>query len=138
MSRRRIHITQVDLMRLKRMILEFEQTSGRDQRHLGELQDELRRAKIVASSEVPPEVITMNSRVRIQDLHSGEEMVLTLAYPAEADIDRQRISVLAPVGTALLGYKVGDVISWSVPAGTRRFKVLEMLYQPEAAGDFNR
>lgn len=138
MSRRRIYITQVDLIRLKRMILEFEQSGGRDQRHIGELQRELGRAKIVASSEVPPEVITMNSRVRFQDLDSGEETVYTLTYPAEADIVRQRISVLAPIGTALLGYKVGDVITWTVPAGTRRLKVLEMLYQPEAAGDFNR
>jgi len=82
-------------------------------------------------------VITMNSRVCLQDLETGEDLVYTLAFPTDADLESGKISVLAPIGTAMIGYRVGDIIKWQVPAGTRKFKVKSMHYQPEAAGDYH-
>jgi regulator of nucleoside diphosphate kinase len=64
-------------------------------------------------------------------------MVYTLVFPSEANFDEGKISVLAPVGTAMLGYRVGDSIEWEVPSGRRRLKVEELIYQPEASGDYN-
>lgn len=79
----------------------------------------------------------MNSMVRLKDLDSGEEMTYTLVFPDMADISSKKISILAPIGTALIGYKVGDSIEWEVPAGIRKLKVEEIVYQPEAAGDYH-
>jgi len=98
---------------------------------------ELNRATVIAPTEVPPDVITMNSRVRLLDLDTGEEMIFTLVFPAQADIAESKISVLAPIGTAMLGYRVGDTFTWEVPDGERTLQVKELLYQPEAAGDYH-
>jgi regulator of nucleoside diphosphate kinase len=82
---------------------------------------------------VPADVVTMNSEVRLMDLDSGETKVYTLVFPSQAR-SKNAVSVLAPIGTAILGYRVGSVIEWRVPRGVRRLKVLAVLYQPEAAG----
>ena len=87
---------------------------------------------------MPPDIVTMNSRIRLTDLDSAEELVYTLVYPAEADYAAGKISVLAPVGTALLGERVGNEIVWDVPGGTRRLRIEELLYQPESSGDLDR
>ena len=81
-------------------------------------------------------MITMRSKVRLKDLVSGETNVYSLVFPTEADYSEGKISVLAPIGTAILGYKRGDTIEWPVPSGLRRLKVDKVLYQPEAAGNF--
>ena len=73
----------------------------------------------------------------MKDLDTQEEMTYTLVFPADANIKENKISVLAPIGTAMIGYKVGDVIEWPVPSGQRRLKVIGILYQPEAAGDYH-
>jgi regulator of nucleoside diphosphate kinase len=80
----------------------------------------------------------MNSTVRLRDLDTGDMETYTLVYPAEADVDEQLISVLAPIGTAILGYRVGDVIKWPVPGGFVRLRVEKILYQPERAGARDR
>ncbi|MDY0384416.1 MAG: nucleoside diphosphate kinase regulator [Geobacter sp.] len=134
---RQIVITEFDLERLQRLIEEMEEFPARDNRYLDELSEELLRAEVVAPEEIPPQVITMNSRVRLQDLDSKAELEYTLVFPPEANLDQGKISVLAPVGMAMIGYRVGDTISWKVPAGLKRLKVKKILYQPEAAGDFN-
>jgi regulator of nucleoside diphosphate kinase len=100
---------------------------------LGGLADELLRARVVPRAEIPPDVVTMNSTVRVRDLETGEEETYTLVYPGEADIEANKLSVLAPVGTALLGYRAGDVVEWPVPAGVTRFRVEEVLSQPRSA-----
>jgi regulator of nucleoside diphosphate kinase len=79
----------------------------------------------------------MNSRVKLVDLESDETMEYTLVFPQDADLAEGKISVLAPIGTAMLGYRVGDVFSWQVPSGERRIRVEAILYQPEAAGDYD-
>lgn len=101
--------------------------------NLAGLAGELRRARVVPRAELPPDVVTMGSTVRLRDLETDEEETYTLVYPDEADIAADKLSVLAPVGTALLGYRAGDEVEWPVPAGVRRFRVEEVLFQPVSA-----
>ena len=134
----RIYITDFDLKRLKGLIKYAEER--RDQRvtaHLEELDEELERAEIVKPEEIPGDVITMNSTFHLSDLDSGEEVLYTLVFPAKADSTNGKISILAPVGTAVLGYRVGDTVEWKVPVGVKRLKVNEIIYQPEAARDYH-
>lgn len=132
-----IYITEVDLARLRKLI-EAASDSGVDSNtpYMNKLEDELDRANIVDPKEIPMDAITMRSKVRLKDLESRKEMIYSLVFPHEADADEGRISVLAPVGTAMIGYRVGDIIEWEVPSGLRRLKVEEVLYQPEASGDY--
>ena len=134
---RTIYITSFDLSRLGELLEVASEFSGRDNKHLEELTKELLRAEVVDAKSIPADVITMNSRVRLIDLDSKEERIYTLVFPSEANIDDNKISILAPIGTAMLGYRVGDTISWHVPAGIRRLKVTDILYQPESAGDYH-
>ena len=137
MIHRTIYITDLDLRRLTSLIENALDSDSKDREYLDKLQEELDRGKVVPASEIPKEVITMNSRARLVDLDTGETEELTLVFPENADISQARISVLAPIGTAMLGYKVGDVFEWEVPAGKRRLKVESIIYQPEAAGDYH-
>lgn len=133
-----IYITELDRQRLEKLIELARQRDGAaNYEYLNRLEQELERAETVARAAVPPDVITMRSKVRLRDLDSGEEVVYTLVFPTEADSGGGKISVLAPIGTAMLGYRVGSRIEWQVPSGLRRIKVEEILYQPEAAGDDN-
>lgn len=136
MKKRDIYITEFDLLRLEKLI-EEKRSSGADSEYLHDLEEELNRAKVVDSKDIPDDVITMNSKVHLKDLATGEEITLSLAFPQDADIDKGKISILAPIGTGMIGYEVGDVIEWEVPAGLRRLEILEILYQPEAAGDLH-
>jgi len=136
MKRREIYITQFDKDRLVRLMNGgLEGPLAREDLH--DLREELERAMVVDSKDVPPSVVTMNSRVRLRDTDTSEEMIYTLVFPKDADVAAGSISVLAPIGTAILGYRAGDVIEWSVPSGTRHIAIEEILYQPEAAGDFH-
>lgn len=136
MDNRGIFITQFDLDRLSVLIAEKRATGG-DNAYLNELEAELAKAEIVGSRDIPANVITMNSKVRMEDVETGEEMIYSLVFPQDANIDEGKISILAPVGTGMIGYKEGDIIEWPVPAGIRKIKILEILYQPEASGDFD-
>ena len=100
------------------------------------LREEIERAEIVDAEAVPGDVVTMNSVVRFVDQESGKESTVKLVFPGHGDVEKSRISVLAPVGSALLGLTVGDSIQWPLPNGrTRRMRVVGITYQPEAAGD---
>ena len=79
----------------------------------------------------------MNSRVRIEDADTGEQNVYTVVFPSDASVAEKKISVLAPIGTALLGSRAGGTVDWPVPAGMRTMRIQEVLYQPEAAGDYH-
>jgi regulator of nucleoside diphosphate kinase len=137
MSKRVIYITEYDMRRLRELIEEAKRLDRRGNKYLESLLTELLRGKLVAPTDVPPDVITMNSRVRLLDLDTQEEMVYTLVFPKEADTTQSKISVLAPIGTAMLGYRIGDTFTWEVPDGIRRLQVKEILYQPEASGDYH-
>ncbi len=136
MEERTIYITEYDLKRLRQLIADAKRVEPRGNEYLDSLDVELSRGKVVAPAEVPPDVVTMNSRVHLVDQDTGEEMVYTLVFPQEADISQSKISVLAPIGTAMLGYRVGDTFTWRVPDGVRRLQVKQVLYQPEASGDY--
>lgn len=137
MSDRTIYITDYDMQRLKELIADIQGFIYNGREDLKQLKVELERSQRVVPDNVPGDVVTMNSTVCLTDLESGEEMTYTLVFPKEADIRQGRLSVLAPIGTAMLGHRVGDTFEWQVPDGTRRLKVEKILYQPEAAGDYH-
>ena len=130
---RRIQVTDDDMTRLRELVRASRQSGRRDQHHLEELERELDRAEVVAAAHVPADVVTMHSVVRVRDLDTGARAVYRLVFPVNADIERRHISVLAPIGTALIGYRAGDRIEWATPGGTKRFEVEQVLYQPETA-----
>jgi regulator of nucleoside diphosphate kinase len=133
MSERTIHITTQDRQRLQFI---QQMTADADRHDLVELVDELNRAVVVRPEEVPPDVVTMNSRVRLRDLDRDRTFEYTLVYPADADAAAGKVSVVAPIGAAMIGYRAGDELEWRMPDGRqRRFRVEAVLYQPEAAGD---
>jgi regulator of nucleoside diphosphate kinase len=100
--------------------------------HLNSLEGELARATLVATDELPPDVVAMQSTVWFRDLDTQEVDQYQLVYPTEADITAGRISVLAPIGTALLGYRVGDIVKWRVPLGSRRLEITRVV-QPKGS-----
>ena len=134
MKQKAIFITQPDFERIESLIESCRTVWRQDLHHLDMLEEELDRATIVKSSDIPRDVVTMNSRVRVKDMTDGREFVCQIVFPQDADSEVNRISILAPIGTALLGYRAGSTIEWKVPSGTRRLKVLSVEYQPEAAG----
>ncbi len=138
MDEKTIWITDFDLQRLRKLILDAQGTEYRKSVYLQNLISELNRASVVPSREIPASVITMNSRVTLLDLDTQEEETYTLVFPEDLEKTEGGVSVLAPIGTAMLGYKVGDVFEWEVPAGKRRLRVERIDYQPEASGDFDR
>jgi regulator of nucleoside diphosphate kinase len=131
MQNRTIILSDADHQRLEALVESARYDAILHQEYLDALEGELKRAQIVPRSEVPDEVITMNSVVRLRDLDTDELDQFQLVYPADADMAQHRISVLAPVGTAILGYQRGDVIEWPVPTGLRRLRVEMVSYQPE-------
>lgn len=100
------------------------------------LLNELHSALIVEPHEVPGDVVTMNSIVRISFLNNNKTVQFQLVYPDAANIKENKISIFSPVATALIGYKQSDEIEWIVPSGLTRIRIDEIVYQPEAAGDF--
>lgn len=104
---------------------------------LDELEYELNRATVVAPKDMPKDIVTMNSTVRFFVEHTQSEFELTLVYPRDVDSDGKTISVLAPVGSALLGLSIGDEIEWPKPGGgALKVKITQIIYQPERAGDY--
>ncbi len=136
MAKRDIYITEHDMERLQKLIEVMSDRDRSSKPYIEKLEEELDRANVVEPDGIPAKIITMNSKVRLLDLNSGEEHVYALVFPGMANAGENAISVLAPVGTALLGYREGDTIEWEVPVGMRRLKVLEVMYQPERAGHF--
>jgi regulator of nucleoside diphosphate kinase len=133
MIARKIYITEDDFARLTNLVGSMPASFSDDAHMKQDLRTELNRATRVPKEGIPADVITMNSTVVLRDLKTGEEFECTVVFPGQADIQKGRISVLAPIGTALIGYRKGDTIEWKVPGGLAHLKVEEILYQPEAA-----
>ena len=132
-EKRNIFITEKDMERLEPMV-----AGAGNHPNIRRLREELERAVIVPSAEIPADVVTMNSRVVFRELETGEETEATLVYPSQADVNQRRISILAPVGAALLGLSAGDEIQWPLPSGkTRTYKIISVLFQPEAEGRYD-
>ena len=131
-----ILVSWLDMDRLDRMLdaIPSAQLAARDA-----LLDELGRAAMAEPWEMPPDVVTMNSRVRFAFDDAEEEVTMTLTYPKDMNGDPDQLSILTPVGTALLGLKVGDTISWERPDGAMfRLSVRGIEYQPERDGQYHR
>lgn len=133
MSERAIFITEEDFEKLEALLAGVARQGGRDRENVVRLAAELERAHVVPADTIPPDVVTMDSEVVLRNLDTAEEMVFTVVFPAKANVEQRRLSVLAPLGAAVLGYRAGDVIEWRVPGGARRLKVEQVLFQPEAA-----
>lgn|SRR5690606_32539124 len=135
-SKPNIILSSLDVERLEKLI-----ESLPDNAFPGKaaLENELARADVVDPRKVPPSVVTMNSRVKFSVVSTGESFNLTLVYPKDVDAAGDKISILAPVGSALLGLSQGDEIEWPKPGGGMlRVRIDEVLYQPERAGELHR
>ncbi len=137
MSTRKIYVTDFDMKRLRQILKGTKAWSEKDREYIENLEEELDRAVVVSSKDVPPDVVTMNSEVQVKDLATRKKLIFRLVFPRDADIERGKVSILAPIGTALIGYRAGDTVEWKVPSGIRRLKIEKVLYQPEAAGDYD-
>ncbi|MBN2258229.1 MAG: nucleoside diphosphate kinase regulator [Anaerolineaceae bacterium] len=137
MIQQTIYITQVDAEKLRDLLREAELGGYRGSSYLKQLKDELQRAIIVEPQQVPADVITMRSTALLKDIEAGEEMTYTLVFPEDADPGQGRISVMAPIGTGMLGVKAGETFEWETPSGKRTIRVEKILFQPEASGDFS-
>lgn len=127
----RIILSRFDQERLEKLL-----TAVGPRPDLDALREEIERAEVVEPEAIPADRVTMNSRVRFIDDTTGKSHQVTLVFPGHADAEQDRISILAPIGSALLGLSIGDAIDWPMPTGqTRRIRVTEISYQPEAAGD---
>ena len=131
---RDLHINELDHKRLMRLIEDALNGVTEQSNSLRSLQVELARATVVHAEELPRDVVTMRSRVLI--MLDDEEKEITLVYPNEANLSTGKISILSPVGTAIIGYRVGDVVNWLTPGGLKRIRIKKVLYQPEASGDY--
>ena len=138
LQRATIYVTNSDRDRLANMI---ELTRERDDRanfmYVGKLEDELESAEVVAPADIPPDVVTMRSKVKLKDLDTNEEKIYSIVFPSEANLDEGKISILAPLATALLGYKRGNIVEVEAPSRLRRLLISEILYQPESMGHYD-
>ena len=131
---RSLYINELDHKRLMRLIEDALNGVTEQSNSLRSLQVELTRANVVNAEELPRDVVTMRSRVMI--MLEDEEKEITLVYPNEANRSTGKISILSPIGTAIIGYREGDVINWLTPGGLKRIRIKKVLYQPEASGDY--
>lgn len=135
MSHPTIVVTTQDYDRLTAVLQPLLRGASSD--HIELLEQELERAQMVRPQELAPDVVSMNSEFIYEDLATSRTRRARLVYPNEADVDRGWISVVAPLGSALLGLQVGQEISWTMPSGVRRLRLVEICYQPESAGDWS-
>jgi regulator of nucleoside diphosphate kinase len=130
---KKITITKTDYERLKK--LTGTPSKGNTPDHLIRLHNELERAKKVEPKKIEPDVVTMDTEIEFVDLDTNAVRRFKLVYPEFADIRKGYVSVLAPIGMALLGYRKGDIVEWEVPSGKKKFAIKDIIYQPEANGD---
>jgi len=132
----RIIMNKLDYARILKCIQDGKSRKTINAMEAETLLNELRAAKIVEPFEVPDDIVTMNSIVRIKFLKTNKEIKFRIVYPDQANIKENKISIFSPVATALIGYKVSDEIDWMVPSGLTKIRIEEILYQPEAEGNY--
>ncbi|OPY86401.1 MAG: Regulator of nucleoside diphosphate kinase [Smithella sp. PtaU1.Bin162] len=135
MKEKSIYITDCDFDRLAELLESVKR--GYRHSHFTKLENELERAIIVAPKDMPSDVVTMNSTFSMTGMASDKEEIYTLVYPEGSNFERGRISILAPIATAIIGYRAGDTIEWDVPSGKKTLKVIKILYQPESTGNYD-
>ncbi len=137
MTTSRLILNKIDLIRVKRCIEVEKEQRRLTHDEMERLMDEFDRAQIMEPQEIPHDVVTMNSVVKISFPKLKKNLELKIVYPHEANIKEWKISILSPIAHALLGYKIGDTIEWMVPAGITHIRIDDIVYQPEAAGHYD-
>ncbi len=130
-------LNKLDYLRIQKCIDEAKQLKSITVSESEGLMKELNSAEILEPEKIPSNVVTMNSIVKISFLNSNKQIQFQIVYPRQANVREQKISIFSPIATALIGYKVGDEVEWIVPAGLTKIRIDEIIYQPEAAGDYN-
>ncbi|MDN3607005.1 nucleoside diphosphate kinase regulator [Kaistella yonginensis] len=130
-------ITKQDFNKIHRSITDAKAKNSIKKDEAEKLLAELKAAKIVEQDQIESDVVTMNSIVKIHFQNNKTSMEFQLVYPAEADLKQKKISIFSSVAAALIGYRVGDEIDWLIPSGMTKIVIDEVVYQPEAAGDFD-
>lgn len=133
----KIIINRLDYARIKKCINDARQFKSITESELQKLVNELESAEIVEPEAIPANVVTMNSIVKLSFSNNNKLVQFQIVYPDQANFRENKISIFSPIATALIGYKIGDEIEWIVPAGLTKMKIEEIIYQPEAAGDYN-
>ena len=136
MTARNIVLSSLDHARLQDLLITAKQFASSKPAILDILERELDRSKIVAPEEIPPYVVTMNTVVGLIDTETGEEKKYSLVYPAEANPEKGKLSILSDLGVAIIGFSVGDTIEWEFPEGVRRLRIDMIYFQPEATKDY--
>ncbi|WP_430809640.1 MULTISPECIES: GreA/GreB family elongation factor [unclassified Carboxylicivirga] len=130
-------INQNDSARIRRLVADGHNRKMYQTKEIFNLLSEIEKGKSYAPEQVPPQVVTMNSVVRVRYLDTNRGVDIQIVYPEQADIKKNKLSIFAPIATALLGYQKGDTIEWEVPKGTISLLIEDILYQPEQAGDYH-
>ncbi len=130
-------VNRLDYARIKQCINDAKQFKSISHIEAEKLLHELNSAKIVEPEAIPSNVVTMNSIVKLSFLNSDKQIQFQIVYPDQANLKENKISIFSPIATALIGYKIKDEIEWLVPAGLTRIRIDEIIYQPEAAGEFH-
>lgn len=133
---KKIFVTDYDMKRFKWLLNNSARFDALYKKHLKQLELELQNAVVVEPKEIPSDVITMHSKFTIRDLKTNKESTYTLVFPFDADSEQNKLSILAPIGVAVIGYRVGDEVEWEVPGGKRSIIIEKILYQPEAEGNY--
>lgn len=123
MTKRTIYMTEYDLRRLQPLVASARTYGLGDHEALARLEEEIDRAVLCDPDDLPPHTVTINARVTITDLDTRKQSEYTIVFPRDADYEKRRVSVLAPIGTALLGYPTGVEVEWPTPGGLRRFRI---------------
>lgn len=134
---KKIILNRLDYARIKKSINVAREYKSITEKEAEELLNELNSAKIVDPEDVPSNVVTMNSIVKISFLNNDKQVQFQIVYPHEANLKNNKISIFSPIATALIGYQTGDEIEWIVPAGLTRIRIDEIIYQPEASGHYH-
>ena len=137
LTMKRIVMSKLDYARILKCIQDGKDKKTINSTEAENLLNELHAAKVVEPCEIPVDIVTMNSIVKIRFLKTNKELKFQIVYPDQANIKENKISIFSPVATALIGYKVSDEIEWVVPSGMTRIRIEEIIYQPEAEGNYD-
>ncbi len=132
----KIIVNRLDYARIKKCINDAKQFKSITSIEADNLLKELDSAKIMEPESIPSNVVTMNSIAKITFLNNNKQVQFQIVYPDKANLKENKISIFSPIATSLIGYKVNDEIEWIVPGGLTKIRIDEVIYQPEATGDY--
>ena len=136
MKETKLMVTVYDLNRLRVLIDSAKRTGIGERAVLGKLEKELKKAEVCLPEFVPPNRVTMNSVIKLRYLPEKREMIYTIVFPQDANIEDSKLSILTHIGSSLIGRSIGDIVECEVPDGLKKLEVMGILYQPEAAGAY--